>query len=143
MYAAMVTITIADDHAAVRSSLKKILLQEPNLTITEATNGGMLLQQLKKAPPHALLLDFSLPGQTGIELLARLKKDYPALPVLVMSMHADDDYKEMLLKEGATHILKKENLNDEVMEALKKVLARELQLPNPANLPAHHVNTKR
>ena len=128
----MITITIADDHAAVRSSLAKILQQEPDFNITEATDGAMLLQQLKEQKPDILLLDFLLPGQTGIELLATLKNDYPTLPVLVMSMLADDDYKEMLLKEGAAHILKKENLNDEVLAAVKQVLAGKLHEQEPA-----------
>src|ERR1039458_158896 len=89
----MIKILIADDHAIVREGLKQILAEEPDMKVTgEAGNAGELFELLKKDVWNAVVLDINMPGKSGLEALKDLKKIYPDLPVLILSMYGEEQY---------------------------------------------------
>ena len=117
-------IMIADNHSAIRNGLKKILSVEPDLEIAaEATSAWELLSKIRNKQFDLLILDIALPGETGIELLAKLRASYSKMPVLVMAIHAEDEFENVVLKEGAAGFIRKENLSNEVVRAIREVLA--------------------
>jgi len=120
----MLKILIADDHAIVRSGLRDILREaaEP-ATVGEAGTG---LEALAKAQSEAwdvVVLDITMPDISGLEVLKRLKKAQPALPVLMLSMHSSEQYVHSSLKAGAAGYLSKESAPEELIIALHAILA--------------------
>lgn len=119
----MVSILIADDHAVVRSGLKQILsdsLQE--VTFGEAGTGQEAIREARKGGWSVVLLDINMPGKNGLEILRQLKDEYPHLPVLILSMHPEDQFAVRMLRAGASGYLTKETAPDELVKAVNKVL---------------------
>lgn len=118
----MINIMIADDHAIVRAGLKQILSDHPDMTvIDEASDGQELLEKIKKRHPDVILLDISMPGRNGLEILKQIRVEKPALPVLVLSMHSEEQYAIRTIKAGAAGYLTKEAASEKLVEAIKKV----------------------
>ncbi len=118
----MIRTIIADDHAIVRSGLKQILSDCPDMVVAgEAKDGQELLDQVKNDVFDVILLDISMPGRNGLEILKQLKVEKPHIPVLVLSMHAEDQYAVRILKAGASGYLTKETIPDKLVEAIDKV----------------------
>ena len=87
----MIRILIADDHSIVRRGLKEILLEEfPDATISEVSDGSELLREARAGSWTIIISDISMPGRNGIEILKQLKEEFPKLPVLILSMHAEN-----------------------------------------------------
>src|SRR5262245_29677897 len=118
-------ILIVDDHAIVRRGLREILSEDPQTVVIagEAANAEQALAQLKGAPWDAVLLDLSLPGRGGLELLNEIKLRHPALPVLVLSVHPEEQYAVRVLRAGAAGYLNKDTEPTELIGAIKKVTA--------------------
>ena len=120
----MTKILIADDHPIVRQGLKQILLEESGTTIVgEAQNSGEALELAKKEPWDIVILDITMPGRGGLDVLKELKREYPKLPVLILSMHPEDQYAVRMFKAGANAYLTKASAPEELVKAIKKVLA--------------------
>lgn len=120
----MIRIVIADDHALIREGVRKILRRQPDLEIIgDAGNGSELLGILRDAEPDLLILDISLPGRSGIDLLGDIKKLRPALRVLVLSMHEEERFAVRVLKSGAAGYVCKSSAADELVTAIRKVVA--------------------
>jgi DNA-binding NarL/FixJ family response regulator len=118
----MIKILIADDHAIVRKGLKQILAEMPDkVTTDEANNGQEVLQKVWEKDYDMVLLDISMPGRSGLDVLKQLKSDKPSLKVLVLSMHPEEQYAVRAFKAGAAGYLTKESTPLELIEALKKV----------------------
>jgi DNA-binding NarL/FixJ family response regulator len=118
----MINILIADDHAIVRKGLKQILAEMPDkVTTDEANNGQEVLQKVWEKDYDMVLLDISMPGRSGLDVLKQLKSDKPSLKVLVLSMHPEEQYAVRAFKAGAAGYLTKESTPLELIEALKKV----------------------
>jgi two-component system invasion response regulator UvrY len=116
-------ILITDDHAVVRRGLKQILEEEFNKVVFgEAQNTREMLEHLQKEHWDVLILDITLPGRSGLELLGELKLTHPNLPVLVLSMHPEDQYGIRVLKSGASGYMTKESAPDEIVVAIRKIL---------------------
>ncbi len=118
-------ILIADDHAVVRQGLRSILSEHPDLEVGgEATTAGEVLEMVREKDEawDLVLLDLSMPGGEGLETLTRLRSAAPELPVLVLSMHPEDQLAARLLKAGADGYLNKEAASDELVTALRRVL---------------------
>ena len=115
-------ILIADDHTIFREGLKHILTEYPDMIVAdEARNGREVLDKIWNNDYDMVLLDISMPGMTGLEALKQLKNDRPKLPVLVLSMHPEEQYAVRALRAGASGYLTKESAPDELMTAIRKI----------------------
>jgi two-component system invasion response regulator UvrY len=120
----MISILIVDDHPVVRQGLKQILAEEfPSATFGEAQNAPEALDLVTRRRWDIVILDISLPGKSGLELLKELKRKKATLPVLVLTMLTEEQLAARVLKAGADGYLKKENAPDELVRAIKIVLA--------------------
>ena len=118
----MIRILIADDHTMFREGLKHILAEYPDLVVTdEANNGQEVLDKIWKNNYDMVLLDITMPGMTGLEALKQLKNDKPKLPVLILSMHPEEQYAVRVLRAGASGYLTKESAPDELITAIRKI----------------------
>lgn len=118
----MINIMIADDHAIVRAGLKQILSDYSDMAVVdEACDGQELLEKIKKRNPDVILLDISMPGRSGLDILKQIKMEKPNLPVLVLSMHSEEQYAIRTIRAGASGYLTKESASEKLIEAIKKV----------------------
>lgn len=118
----MIKILIADDHTMFREGLKHILAEYPDLVVAdEANNGQEVLDKIWKNNYDMVLLDITIPGMTGLEALKQLKNDKPKLPVLILSMHPEEQYAIRVLRAGASGYLTKESAPDELITAIRKI----------------------
>lgn len=118
----MVKILVADDHAVVRHGLKKILAEKAGIDVAgEAASGQETLVKVQSEPWDVVVLDISFPDRSGLEVLKQIKSLYPHLPVLILSMHAEDQYAVRAIKAGAAGYLTKESAPDQLVKAIEKV----------------------
>ncbi len=118
----MLKILIADDHAIVRAGLKQVLADTPDMAVTD--EAGATEEAIRKALDgdfDVVVLDISMPGRGGLEVLQQIKSQKPKLPVLVLSMHPEEQYALRVLKAGAAGYLTKESVTDELINAIRKV----------------------
>jgi two-component system invasion response regulator UvrY len=119
----MLRILIADDHTVVRRGLKQILLEEfRSAEIEEVTDAEELLKKVLKEHWDVIVSDISMPGKSGLEVLQEIKHHYPRLPVLILSVHPEDQYAVRVLKAGASGYLNKDSAPDELVKAVHQVL---------------------
>jgi len=115
---------LADDHAVVRHGLKQILTDAfKRATYGEARNAQQALDLIWKQEWDVVVLDITMPGRSGLEVLREIKQCKPRLPVLVLSMHPENQFAVRVLKCGASGYMTKESAPDELVGAVKKVLA--------------------
>jgi DNA-binding NarL/FixJ family response regulator len=120
----MLKILIADDHPVFRRGLKQIIAETTDIVVAdEAADGLEVLNKVKVGDFDVVLLDISMPGKTGIDVLAQLKYERPKLPVLMLSMHPEEQYAVRALRAGASGYLTKESAPDELVGAIRKVSA--------------------
>lgn len=118
----MLKILIADDHAIVRQGLKQILDGTSDLRVTgEAADGWEALEKVRQEDWDMVLLDISMPGINGLDLIKRIKAEKPRLPVLILSMHNENQFALRALKAGAAGYLTKESAPDLLVVAARKV----------------------
>lgn len=104
-----INVIIADDHSIVRSGIRQLLSAAPDLQVVgEAADGHAVLDIVGRVPAHVLLLDLSMPGPSGIDLIGRLRATVPALPVLVLSMHVEAQFVARVLRAGAAGYVTKD-----------------------------------
>ena len=116
-------ILLTDDHAVVRHGLKQILADEfKRATFGEARNAQEALDLVWKENWDVVVLDITMPGRSGLEVLREIKKTRPKLPVLVLSMHPENQFAVRVLKGGASGYMTKESAAEELVGAIKKVL---------------------
>ena len=117
-------VLIADDHEVVRYGLRQLLADEPDeIVISEATTGQEVLERVGEQPWDVVLLDIALPGKSGLKLIKELCSLSPHLPVVVLSMHSEDQYAVRSFKSGASGYLTKESAPDQLIQAIRKVAA--------------------
>jgi DNA-binding NarL/FixJ family response regulator len=120
----VINILIADDHPIIRRGLRDILGSEPEFTVVgEAANAQEILAQLRSLKVDVLLMDITMPGRNGIEVLKDVHLEWPDLPVLMLSIHPEDQYAMRALKAGAVGYLTKESAPEELVGAVQKVLS--------------------
>jgi two-component system, NarL family, invasion response regulator UvrY len=118
----MIHVIIADDHPVVRQGLTRILAEETDMVLAaEAATGQELLEKLGKTQCDVVLLDISMPGRGGLETLAELRRHYPKIPVLVLSVYPEDQFGLRVLKSGAAGYMNKEAACDQLVNAIRKV----------------------
>jgi two-component system, NarL family, invasion response regulator UvrY len=117
-------ILIADDHAVVRRGLKQILAEAfKRAVFGEATNAQEALDKVWSEPWNVVILDLTMPGRSGLDILKEIKRARPKLPVLILSMHPEDQFAVRLLKAGASGYMTKESAPEELVGAVNKVVA--------------------
>ncbi len=118
----MIKILIADDHAVVREGLKQIISETPDMRVTdEANNGQEVLNKVSEQHYDVVLLDITMPGPSGLDVLKQLKSKKPKLPVLMLSVHPEEQYAVRTLKAGASGYLTKGSATDELIAAIRKI----------------------
>ncbi len=118
----MIRILLADDHTIVRDGLKRILESQPEIeVIGEAVNGFEVMDGVRKGGFDVLLLDLSMPGKSGVDLIKQVKAENPALPVLVLTMHEEEIYAVRAIRAGASGYLTKESAAEMLVSALHRV----------------------
>ena len=118
----MIRVVIADDHVIVRSGLRQYFADQVDLKVTgEAANGREALDLVRKGEVDVLLLDLSMPDQSGIDALAAIKARAPELPVLILSGFPEEHYATTLLRHGASGYLNKECDPEEIVKAIRTV----------------------
>jgi two-component system invasion response regulator UvrY len=119
----MIRVIIADDHTVVRKGLKQILLEGfPNATIEEVADAGDLLNKVVTAEWDVVISDLSMPGRSGLDALQQIKQSFPKLPVLILSVHSEEQYAIRVLKAGAAGYLNKDSAPEELINAVQRVL---------------------
>lgn len=118
----MIRIAIADDHAIVRKGLRQILADASDLAVTgEAASADELLTLLRNRPFDFVVLDLALGSRDGIDLLKIIKSEFPRLPVLILSMHAEDLFAVRALRAGAGGYIQKESAPEELVSAIRRI----------------------
>ena len=118
----MIRVVIADDHRILREGLKQLLQSAPDLTVVgEADDGHEALARVRGTDFDVLLLDMSMPGKSGMELIRQVKAERPKLRVLVLSMHEEHQYAVRSIRAGASGYLTKESAALELVAAIRKV----------------------
>lgn len=116
-------IIIADDHALIRKGLKEILQQVEGLVLLdEAQNGSELLLKLSQKDYDIIVLDISMPGKSGLDVLKDIRRIKPDIPVLILSVYPEEQYAIRVLKSGASGYLTKDSAPDELVNAIKKIV---------------------
>lgn len=116
-------VLVADDHAIVRKGLKQILLDEyPFGEIEECSNAEELLQKASDGNWDVIISDISMPGRSGLEALHQIRLSYPRLPVLILSMHPEEQYAIRALKAGASGYCSKDLAHEQLVNAVRRVL---------------------
>ena len=119
----MIRVLIADDHPIVRNGLKQILSDTQDMIVAgEASHAENLLSQLGAEPYDVIVLDITMPGRSGIDILKELRSHWPTIPVLVLSIHPEEQYGIRVIKTGAAGYLTKESAPDELIKAIRKVV---------------------
>lgn len=120
----MIRIVIADDHAIVREGLKRIITSaEDMVVVAEAADGSQVMQLVRDCEFDVLVLDLSMPGRSGMELIKLVRCEKPRLRILVLSMHEELQYAVRAIKSGASGYLTKESAPTQLMQVLRKIAA--------------------
>ncbi len=118
----MIKILIADDHAIIRRGLSQIVADEPDMEVVgEAENAQQTLDFVRQQHCDVLVLDINMPGRSGLEVLKEVKDEHPKLPVLVLSVHPEEQYGVRVLRAGAAGYLTKESAPEQLVQAIRRV----------------------
>jgi len=119
----MIRVCVVDDHAVVREGLKRIISENAGMAVTaEAADGAEALRVLHSKPCDVVVLDITMPNKSGLDVLKELHAESPRLPVLVLSVHAEDQYAFRVLRAGAAGYLTKESAPEKLVQAIRKVV---------------------
>ena len=126
----MIKILLADDHALVREGLRRLLQDYPDFKVVgEASDGQETLRAVRQLQPDVVLMDLSMPELDGIETTKRIVEERLPAKVLILTMHANEEYAMRVLQAGARGFIGKGALSQEVTEAIRKVAAGGISLP--------------
>ena len=118
----MIRILIADDHTLMREGLKQILATAGDMLVAgEASDGFQTLARVREGEWELLLLDMSMPCRSGIELIKQIKSEKPKLPILVLSMHKEDEYAVRSIRAGASGYVCKDSASQQLLSAIRSV----------------------
>lgn len=118
----MIRILIADDHTLMREGLKQILATAGDMVVAgEASDGFQTLERVRDGEWDLLLLDMSMPGRSGIDLIKQIKSEKPKLPILVLSMHKEEEYAVRSIRAGASGYLCKDSASQQLLSAIRTV----------------------
>jgi two-component system invasion response regulator UvrY len=120
----MIKLLVVDDHAVVRQGIRQILAETPDIVVgADATNAAEALGRARSGGWDGIVLDLSMPGSDGLELLKQLRLEQPSIPVLVLSMHREDQFALRAIRAGASGYLTKDSAPDQLVTAIRQVVA--------------------
>ncbi len=118
----MIGVLLADDHSLVREGLRRIVEESNDIeVIAEAENGRDAIRMVQERGPDVAVIDISMPGLDGLEVVGRLKIDYPSLPVIVLTMHEEEQYVVRAIEAGAMGYITKRSAPEQLVNAIRKV----------------------
>ena len=118
----MIRVIIVDDHPVVRRGLRQIIAAEQEMQVVcEAENAREALRVIRQTACDAVVLDITLPDGSGLDVLSKLKSEHPTLPILIMSIHEEEQYALRVLKAGASGYLMKNSIPEELIKAIRKI----------------------
>ena len=120
----MIRVLLADDHSIVRAGLCRIVEESGDMTVVaEAADGKKAIQKAREADPDVAVIDISMPEFDGLEVTTRLLDDYPDLPVIILTMHEEEQYVVRAIEAGAMGYITKKSAPEKLVNAIRKVLA--------------------
>ena len=126
----MRNLLLVDDHPVVRQGIARILATEiAGLRISEAVDGASAFEHLRSTPCHLVLLDLTVPGDSGLSLLRKLRRSFPAIPIMVVSMHPVDQFAARTLQAGAVGYVAKDSDPQELVAAVRSALSGGRHVP--------------
>ena len=129
----MIKILLADDHDIVRAGLRRIVEESGDMVaVAEAADGAAAIRQALARPPDVAVLDLSMPGMDGLEVIGHLQCHYPRLPILILTMHDEEQFVVRALEAGAMGYITKRSAADELLKAIRKLYAGGRYLSNSA-----------
>ena len=129
----MIRIVVADDHTIVREGLKQLLSAPADLCVVgEAQDGHQVMQRVRELEFDVLLLDMSMPGKSGIELIKQVRGEKPRLRILILSMHEEQQYAVRAIKAGAAGYLTKESASAQLVSAIRRIAGGGAYIIGPA-----------
>lgn len=118
----MIKVLLADDHSIVRAGLRRIVEESGDLeVIAEASNGREAIQRVRETSPDVAVIDISMPGLDGLEVITQIRSFYPDLPILVLTMHEEEQYVVRAIGAGAMGYLTKRSAPEQLVEAIRRV----------------------
>ncbi len=118
----MIKVLLADDHGIVRAGLRRLIEESGDIkVITEAADGQEALQMARKSPPDVAVIDISMPGMDGLEVVSQLRSFLPMLPILILTMHEEEQYVGRALSAGAMGYVTKRSAPEELVKAIRKL----------------------
>jgi DNA-binding NarL/FixJ family response regulator len=122
MHKSKIRVLLADDHTIIRDGLKQILADTDDIVVAgEAANGAEVLQQVRERDWDVVVLDISMPGRSGLDLIKILKSEKPELQILILSMHQEEQYAVRAIHAGAAGYLTKESDSDVLIAAIRRI----------------------
>ena len=119
----MIKVLVVDDHPIVRQGLKQVISEESDMAVLgEAQNSQEVFELIREQDWDVVVLDITMPGRGGLDVLRDIKHEWPKLPVLMLSVHPEDQYAVRTLKAGASGYLTKESAPEELVRAIRKIL---------------------
>jgi len=118
----MINVLIADDHAVVRRGIRQIISEDPEIDVLgEASNADEIMAQLFDKQWNIIILDITMPGKNGLDVLIEIKRKRPEIKILILSMHPEEEIALRALKTGASGYLNKDSVPGELIKAIRKV----------------------
>lgn len=141
----MIGILVADDHSVVRRGLMEIIDGEPDMkVVAQAASGRSVLKELEDTSPDLIILDITMPDGGGLEVLREVRSSRPSVPILVLSVHSEDQYALRVLKAGAAGYLMKDCAPEELLEAIRRIASGSRYItPDQADKLADAVSGRR
>jgi two-component system, NarL family, invasion response regulator UvrY len=130
---AMIKVLLADDHSIVRAGLHRIVEESGDMTVVaEAADGREAIRLVRKKMPDVAVVDISMPGLDGLEVVTQLHTEFPQLPLLILTMHEEDQYIVRAIEAGAMGYLTKQSAPEQLVLAIRKLMAGQRYLTEAA-----------
>jgi two-component system invasion response regulator UvrY len=142
----VIRVLLADDHIIVRGGLRRILEESGDMeVVAEAAEGREALQQIHQTKPDVAVVDISMPGLDGLEVISQVRNYYPKLPILILTMHEEEQYVVRAIAAGANGYITKRSAPEQLVKAIRKVYAGGRYLSDTAaeSLAQHMAGGKR